>query len=131
MASAVALQPPDPDGKTQDKQGKYGIFELSSPSRGKDHTNDIFSCNHQGDIVAVHGLNGHPLRTWTHSNGKCWLKDFLPKSLPRSRIFTYGYPSEVPLSLSWADVDDFARGLLSDLNSIRSNSTVSDGGEPS
>ena len=44
--------------------------------------------------MAVHGLNGDALRTWTSDKGKiCWLDhpEFLPKHLPRSRILTWGY----------------------------------------
>lgn len=47
------------------------------------------------DIIAVHGLNGNANKTWTHPNGKLWLKDFLPTALPGARIFTYGYDAKV------------------------------------
>jgi len=32
-------------------------------------------------IVAVHGLNGDPYKTWTTKSGTCWLSDskLLPK----------------------------------------------------
>ena len=45
-------------------------------------------------IVAVHGLNGDPFRTWTtEGSGKIWLADpdLLPSNLKNSRILTYGY----------------------------------------
>ena len=44
-------------------------------------------------IVAVHGLNGHRLDTWTAANGICWLNDssLLPAHFPTARIMTYGY----------------------------------------
>lgn len=49
-------------------------------------------------VVAVHGLNGDPFRTWT-TNGseKMWLKDpgLLPSNLKNSRILTYGYNATV------------------------------------
>jgi len=43
------------------------------------------------DIVAIHGLDGHREQSWTAKNNNLWLRDFLPKTLPNARIFTYGY----------------------------------------
>src|SRR5438034_1035627 len=63
-------------------------------------------------VVAVHGLGGDAYGTWTHENGKLWLRDFLPFQVPEARIFTYGYDSVVAFSKSSAEVDDFARDLL-------------------
>src|SRR5438034_11849508 len=34
------------------------------------------------DIVAIHGINGHAYKTWTHENGAFWLQDFLPEQIP-------------------------------------------------
>ena len=45
-------------------------------------------------IVAVHGLNGDRIKTWTsQEQGICWLKHpkLLPKYLKRARILTWGY----------------------------------------
>ncbi|KAL4969522.1 LipA and NB-ARC domain protein [Aspergillus stella-maris] len=50
------------------------------------------------DIVFVHGLNGHPHRTWTSSKtGTFWPVDLLPDVLSQSRvrILTYGYNANV------------------------------------
>ena len=42
--------------------------------------------------MAIHGLNGHALNTWTHKqNGIMWLRDFLHEEIPDVRIMTYGY----------------------------------------
>jgi len=41
-------------------------------------------------IVAVHGLNGHPKKTWTANNVN-WLRDFLPPDIPNARILSWGY----------------------------------------
>ncbi|OQV05948.1 hypothetical protein CLAIMM_10599 isoform 1 [Cladophialophora immunda] len=49
------------------------------------------------DIVAIHGLNGHPYGSWLSksSRPKMWLKDFLPADIPSCRIFIYGYKSNI------------------------------------
>jgi hypothetical protein len=104
---------------------KYGLFHLAGPSELRSGFDSALSCHQQADVVAIHGINGHPQRTWTHSNGKCWLKDFLPECLVGARIFSYGYASEVAFSLSWAEIHDFARSLLGDLNNARMSPSVS------
>ncbi|KAE8321654.1 hypothetical protein BDV39DRAFT_210507 [Aspergillus sergii] len=67
-------------------------------------------------VVAVHGLNpknksNHAERTW-ESNGKLWLRDFLPNQLPRARIMLFGYNSNVSIESSSAGVREQARNLL-------------------
>ncbi|MCJ1443756.1 MAG: hypothetical protein MMC23_004256 [Stictis urceolatum] len=50
------------------------------------------------DIVAVHGLNGSPSKTWMAEGAeKSWLEDpkLLPSNLTNSRILTYGYNATV------------------------------------
>ena len=46
------------------------------------------------DIVAIHGLLGHPLETWIDTETRhLWLKDSLQKDIPKLRILPYTYPS--------------------------------------
>ncbi|KAH0537473.1 hypothetical protein FGG08_005736 [Glutinoglossum americanum] len=46
-------------------------------------------------IIAVHGLMGHRIKSWTHPmSGKMWLRDFLPSTIPFARIMTYGYDAD-------------------------------------
>lgn len=48
------------------------------------------------DFVAVHGIGGHSLKTFTDAeSGCCWLRDLLPLSFPRCRVFSYGYPADI------------------------------------
>ena len=49
--------------------------------------------DHISSIVAVHGLNGDPYKTWTTKSGTCWLSnpELLPKVVRNSRILTFGY----------------------------------------
>ncbi|KAL4921119.1 hypothetical protein BDW62DRAFT_198138 [Aspergillus aurantiobrunneus] len=71
-------------------------------------------------IVAIHGLNPknkerHAERTWESSNGKIWLRDFLPNQIPQARIFLFGYNSSVSIRSSSAGVREQAQNLLSRL----------------
>lgn len=49
------------------------------------------------DIVLVHGLNGHPQKTWTAPNGTFWPSQLLPVSLrgAKARVLVYGYNADV------------------------------------
>ena len=68
------------------------------------------------DFVAVHGLGGHPLKSFTDAEtGCCWLRDLLPSKFPHCRVLSYGSIglfSEIPVSPL-----DKAKELLSDLAS--------------
>jgi hypothetical protein len=48
-------------------------------------------------IIAIHGLNGDRVGTWTEGN-VFWLRDLLPTTLKsegiRARIFSYGYNAD-------------------------------------
>jgi hypothetical protein len=49
-------------------------------------------------IVAVHGLNGDALKTWTSEPEKiCWLShpDFLPKYVKNARVLSWGYNANI------------------------------------
>ncbi|KAI2623161.1 hypothetical protein GGR54DRAFT_629751 [Hypoxylon sp. NC1633] len=79
------------------------------------------------DIVAIHGLNGHPDKTWTAGNGVHWLRDLLPKDLPNVRILTWGYDANTHSSdrVSCQYLYDHALELVADLTRKRTltNST--------
>lgn len=72
-------------------------------------------------IVAIHGLGGHPLKTWMEED-KLWLRDFLPVSIPEARILTYGYDSRVAFGSSASNITDFARDLLERIRAKRRKS---------
>lgn len=72
-------------------------------------------------VIAVHGLNGHAYATWVHYQnsssqegpGPMWLRDFLPKTIPKARISTYGYNSAlIGPNTSVSTLKDFAKDLL-------------------
>jgi hypothetical protein len=93
---------------------------LVSPSK---ETTTTF-VEYSTDLVAIHGLSGHRMKTWTADNGRFWLKEFLLSELPYARIFTFGYNSELTFSKSAATIDDFAIGLLDELDNFRTNPEV-------
>ena len=75
------------------------------------------------DLIAVHGLKGDYLKSWTADN-RNWLKDFLPEQVPNARIMSYGYNSMVMFTKSISTYDDFARDLLSRLENKRKSDQV-------
>ena len=75
----------------------------------------------QPSIIAVHGLNGHPFRTWTtNETKKFWLgdADLLPSHLRRARILTFGYNAAVTALLGGTSSDrilQHAQTLIAEL----------------
>ena len=77
-------------------------------------------------VVAVHGLGGHAMATWTHeSTGKLWLRDFLPHTIPNARIMTFGYDSRVVGTRSVIGMMENANILLTQLGFLRDSDKVS------
>nr|VWP02414.1 D-xylose-proton symporter [Ganoderma boninense] len=65
----------------------------------------------QIDIVALHGLNGHAIRSWEyHDRGTTfmWLRDSLPENVPGARIMVYGYNANVLQDVSTGRLRDQA-----------------------
>ena len=82
-------------------------------------------CTDVCSVVAIHGLNGHPSRTWTmEGSGTFWLKDsgLLPSNLQNSRILTYGYNAVVGSLFGKASSDrilQHAQTLVAELEADR------------
>ena len=101
------------------KVKETGLTQLPGPA-AETLSEILFSI----DIVAVHGLNGHPFKTWTfNEKGKeCfWLQDYLLKDLPGARLFTFGYNSHTFFSRSVETIADYAKELIDDLEHERSS----------
>jgi hypothetical protein len=48
--------------------------------------------------LAVHGLGGDAINTWTHPKSNAfWLKDFLPQQITDARVMTFGYNAATAL----------------------------------
>ena len=77
-------------------------------------------------IVAVHGLGGHAMATWTHDpTGKLWLRGFLPHTIPNARIMKFGYDSWVAGRKSVIGKMENANNLLTQLSLLRRSDKVS------
>src|SRR5271154_6866626 len=73
---------------TFNRTDKYGLLSMNPQNS---HFNDTESNeNYLLDIVAVHGITGDAYDTWTHKNGKLWLRDFVPEDFPGARVFSFG-----------------------------------------
>ena len=121
---SVSSSPPkaEPSEARAPRSERYGLMLLAG---GLDAIPDYSGTEqYPVDIVAVHGLNGDAYTTWTHKNGVLWLRDLLPGLLPGCRVFTYGYPSQVVFSTSFAKVQEYARQLLSSLRDVQEDSEV-------
>lgn len=71
-------------------------------------------------IVAIHGLGGHPFKTWTEKEGRhLWLRDSLPGHIPQARILTFGYDSTVVFGKSRSQIHDYAIDLANRLEAFR------------
>lgn len=76
-------------------------------------------------LVAVHGLGGDSVETWTHPKIKTfWLKDLLPLNVPDARVLTFGYNADVWFGKSTSTFNDHAKGLLSKLVDKRDSPQV-------
>ena len=77
-------------------------------------------------LVAVHGLNGDPVKAWTHpKNGAFWLRDFLPMDVAGARVMTFGYNSNAVFGNAAANTVDHAVDLLNSLEDKRQGPDVS------
>ncbi|KAJ5537510.1 hypothetical protein N7513_007160 [Penicillium frequentans] len=72
------------------------------------------------DLVAIHGLNGDAIETWTHKETKVmWLKDLLPEAIPNIRIMTFGYNARFKNFTAQQDLRAISCKLLAELVDLR------------
>ncbi|KZN89782.1 Protein SERAC1 [Penicillium chrysogenum] len=72
------------------------------------------------DLVAIHGLNGDAIDTWTHQKTRVmWLKDLLPEALPNIRIMTFGYNARFKNFTAQQDLRSISSKLLNELVDFR------------
>lgn len=81
-------------------------------------------------IVAVHGLNGDRVKSWTYADPKTeeevmWLADLLPNHIPNARVMTFGYNSDNTKTITANGIRKEAINLLVALRSERTPDQVS------
>ena len=99
-------RPKDEPLPSEDKNF-YGFTPLYTPE------GDI-----EADIIALTGLAGHAFGSWATSS-HMWLRDFLPKDLPKARILLYGYDSSLAGNLSKNTFADFSRNFIHKFDTMR------------
>jgi hypothetical protein len=101
---------------------QWGLFPLykqqgQEPKMELEYTRLIFTyilTYWPTSIIAVHGLRGDKLKSWSHPYLADWLKDLLPIDIPLANVFTYGYRDG-------NSVDSIARDLIGSLENERLN----------
>jgi hypothetical protein len=71
--------------------------------------------------VFVHGLGGHPVKTWSTKDVN-WPKDLLGPGVPNVRILTFGYDANAAKAFERVNqntLHDHAQALVSDLRGQR------------
>jgi surfactin synthase thioesterase subunit len=85
-----------------------GITPLSSPADAA------------VDVVVITGLGGHAMGSFRSTDGTfVWLRDALPKALPKARILTYGYDTALLKNKSKESIRDLAKVFLDALAGFR------------
>ncbi|KAL1613846.1 hypothetical protein SLS54_010252 [Diplodia seriata] len=70
-------------------------------------------------IIAVSGLNGHAYGSFKQRGGPfMWLRDGLPKDLPNTQVFVYGYDTQLHGSSSVQNLTDLGLGLRTALKDV-------------
>jgi hypothetical protein len=77
-------------------------------------------------LVFVHGLNGHPERTWTDQDTRFFWPRDIHREIDGIRVVTFGYPAGVEWSLSrnLMGIHDHAVDLLTSLRNERDSTSV-------
>lgn len=111
-----------------------GITPLHADQAGADIEYVLPShCSHVLDgtfadftsIIAVPGLGCNPLGSWrSPTNDDVWLRDFLPKALPKIRVLLYGYDTTLEDSRAKQSIEDLGSGFLEQIVAFRADDGV-------
>ncbi|WYZ42210.1 hypothetical protein EsH8_V_001105 [Colletotrichum jinshuiense] len=96
---------------------QYGLLEVHNGEHA------------QVDIVFLHGLRGDREQTWT-KEGVIWPRDLLPKDVPASRIYLFGYDTGIThrdqSSVTKTEIHSDAEDLCAKLAAERSRNMTED-----
>ena len=89
------------------------------------HSTALLTTVLYSSIVAVHGLNGDPKKTWTHPKSRTsWLEEYLPGDMRAARIMSFGYNADAAFGNTTASIKDHAVDLLGSLIDVREEAEV-------
>ena len=113
----------------------FGLFEfpprpsasLSTASSVERHApideGSVSSVERHTDIIAVHGLGGHWLKTWRASDGAVWFRDRVPAILAEAniscRIRSFGYNSAFAFTKGETNIAGSAKDLIDRIQLLR------------
>jgi len=112
----------NPEQSVPSTNPNFGLFKLEATL--PEDAEVASQARYDVDIIAVHGLGGDPFSTWTHGNGKLWLRDFVGTQFPDSRVYTFGYDSAFVFSRGTGTIRDFAKSLLEAIRLERTSEEV-------
>lgn len=76
-------------------------------------------------LIAVTGLGGHAFGSWKlRDSHKMWLRDYLPKDLPKQRIILYGYDTTLQNSQSKQSIEELGKQLWDHISAFRNSTKV-------
>ncbi|GFF73987.1 hypothetical protein IFM60648_04080 [Aspergillus lentulus] len=102
------------------KDSEYGIIVVHDPENTSASEDENRVNKTVFDLVAIHGLNGDPINTWTHTETRVmWLRDLLPAAIPDIRIMTFGYNARFKNFTAQQDLKSISLKLLAELVDLR------------
>ncbi|KAI2465412.1 hypothetical protein F4781DRAFT_424824 [Annulohypoxylon bovei var. microspora] len=106
------------DGKTEWSFKVIGLetdLILDTHFMGMTPLNDVEQEKHEFDCIAISGLASHPFGSWQPKGGDksfMWIRDELPRIIPKTRTSIYGYDTALIGSNSFQSIYDLARSLI-------------------
>jgi tetratricopeptide (TPR) repeat protein/predicted alpha/beta hydrolase family esterase len=72
----------------------FRLKKIFSPSKEQSTLTHRFEApRFIGDVVFVHGMDGHPKKTWVTANGNSSWAEWLKEDRPDLRVWSFGYPA--------------------------------------
>lgn len=115
---------PDDDGKEAPSTPRLENSDLITLHKPQPNVSNLI------DVVAVHGLDGDALASWTaispNGTSTMWLRSLLPKHLPNAHTMTFQYNANTIGNMSAHGVRENARELLRKLLDKREDEVCQD-----
>jgi len=113
--------PEAPDTVDASSTGTISIPSTLIPLYPDPETEESVTIPTTLDVIAIHGLIGDSVATWKEGD-KLWLRDFLPWSLPKARVLTFGYDGNSLFAGPLSRIRQLATILLDNIKELREKS---------